>query len=329
MPAGTPANRAEHANWPQGLSRHEVKQIQRIRVVAGMTHIVCRHGIEAATIGEACAAAGVSSRTFYEVFATREDCLLAVFDEAVARATAPMRAAYRRDGTWASRVRAGLMALLSFLDEEPYLARFCIVQSLAGDATMLTRRLRVLAGLASALEEGRPFARNEPLPLTGEALVGAVFSILHARVLEPGKEPLLSLCSPLMSMIVLPYLGAAASRRELSIPVAVPKPSPRRPMGARAAGVRQGLDMRLTYRTMLVLDVIAEHPGINSRSLAEAAGITDPGQTSKLLARLKDRGLIENTNEAGARNAPKAWRLTDDGAALRRAVGARRGTDSA
>ncbi len=328
MPARTPGRRARAASWSHGLSRHEVKQIQRIRVVAGMTEVVCSHGIEGATVEKACAAARVSTRTFYETFATREGCLLAVFDEVVKRATSPMRAAYERDGSWVQRVRASLLALLVFLDEEPDLARFCIVQALAGDATMLARRGRVLADLATAVEEGRRVAQAEPPPLTGEALVGAVFSILHARVLEPTGEPLLTLCGPLMSMIALPYLGGAAARRQLSLPVPVHGRPPRRTAPADTAGVRKRLGMRLTYRTMLVLDVISEHPGISSRELAAAAGIADDGQASKLLARLRRHGLIENTSEDDAKHARKAWRLTGEGAALCRAVGPRHASET-
>jgi AcrR family transcriptional regulator len=329
MPAETPTSLSLPRGWPQGLSRHEVKQIQRIRVVAGMTHVVCRHGFEGASVDRACAAAGVSTRTFYQHFANREDCLLAVFDEAVTRATAPMRTAYRRNGSWLQRVRASLLGLLMFLDEEPYLARFCLVQSLAGYDAMLVRRRLVLADLAAALEDGRIVARTEPHPLTGEALVGAVFSILHARVLQPTGEPLMLLCGPLMSMIALPYLGSAAARRQLSIPVPVRRRSPQRPAPVRKARVRKAPDMRLTYRTMLVLDVISEQPGISSRELAAAAGIADEGQISKLLARLKGRGVIENISEDDAKHARKAWRLTGDGAALHRAAGPRRAREAA
>ncbi len=329
MAAQAPASATLPSNWTQGLSRHEVKQIQRIRVVAGMTHVLCRHGFEGASVDRACAAAGVSTRTFYEQFPNREDCLLAVFDEAVARATAPMRAAYSCEGSWVQRVRASLLGLLMFLDEEPSLARFCLIQALAGDDTMLVRRRRVLDDLAAAVQEGCALARSEPPPLTGEALVGAVISILHARVLEPTGEPLVLLCGPLMSMIVLPYPGRAAAQRQISLPVPVRRRSRPRPDPVQEAHVHKALDMRLTYRTMLVLDVISEQPGINSRELAAQAGIVDEGQTSKLLARLRTRGLIENISENGAKHAPKSWRLTGDGAALHRAAGPRRARETA
>jgi AcrR family transcriptional regulator len=311
-------------SWSKGLSRYEVEEIRRIRVVAGMTEVVCGHGIEGASVEKVCAAARVSTRTFYETFPTREDCLLAVFDEAVKRATSPMRAAFEGDGSWVQRIRNSLLALLVLFDEEPYLAQFCLVHALAGDSRMLARRSRVLADLAIAVEQGRGVAQAEPPPLTGEALVGAVFSILHARVFEPTGEPLVLLCGPMMSMIALPYLGKAAARRQLALPAPVPRRPPRPTAAARTGAVRKPLDMRLTYRTMLVLDVISAHPAISSRDVARAAGIADEGQASRLLARLRRQELIENVSEDDAKHARKAWRLTGQGAALCHAVGPRR-----
>ena len=59
--------------------------------------------------------------------------------------------------------------------------------------------------------------------------------------------------------------------------------------------------MRLTYRTALVLEEVAEHPGVSNRVVAERAGISDQGQVSKLLARLEHLGLLANTGAGQAR----------------------------
>ena len=52
--------------------------------------------------------------------------------------------------------------------------------------------------------------------------------------------------------------------------------------------------MRLTYRTVRVLMVIAEQPGASNREIAEGSGIADQGQISKLLDRLARLDLVEN-----------------------------------
>jgi hypothetical protein len=118
-----------------------------------------------------------------------------------------------------------------------------------------------------------------------------------------------------MSMIVLPYLGQAAAQKELDRPIRPPvrkRPSRRDPL--------EGLDMRLTYRTVCVLMAIATYPGASNRRIAQAAGIADQGQISRLLTRLQNLGLSENANPAQPKGAPNAWQLTTKGQEVERAI---------
>ena len=71
--------------------------------------------------------------------------------------------------------------------------------------------------------------------------------------------------------------------------------------------------MRLTYRTVRVLMAVAEHPGASNRAIGMTAGIPDQGQASKLLARLRRLGLIQNKGGDPARGEPNAWTLTTTG----------------
>jgi hypothetical protein len=70
----------------------------------------------------------------------------------------------------------------------------------------------------------------------------------------------------------------------------------------------------MTYRTGRVLAAIAELGGRGSdpsnREVADAAGVLDEGQISKLLKRLEGLGLIENTGEGQPMGKANAWRLT-------------------
>ena len=71
--------------------------------------------------------------------------------------------------------------------------------------------------------------------------------------------------------------------------------------------------MRLTYRTALVLERVAQNPGASNRIIGERAEVYDQGQISKLLGRLKRLGLLANTGEGHAKGEPNAWRLTELG----------------
>jgi AcrR family transcriptional regulator len=290
-----------------------------------MVQVTAERGAVAVTVGDIVRRAGVSRRTFYELFDDREACLLAVFDHAVGEMASVLLPAYAAGGDrWRERIRAGLEALLRFLDEEPELGALCVVDALSGGAQLRVRRAQVLAVLQRAVDGGRAEVgrRGEPGPLAAEGVVGAVFAVLHARLAGGSAGPLIDLLGPLMGMIVLPYQGAAAASRETMRPAPPAGRGRRDANGARGrlGDPLEGLNMRLTYRTMRVLAVLAECPGASNRQVAEGAGILDQGQVSKLLARLQTLGLARNDGEGGARGAPNAWTLTDRGTQVEQAL---------
>jgi AcrR family transcriptional regulator len=295
-------------------------------MLGAMVDLTRERGAERVTVAHVVARAGVSRRTFYEIFADREACLLAALDEAIEQIAAAVLPAYQRERGWLARVRGGLTAMLAFFDEQPGMAALCVVDALGAGQEALERRARVLDVLVAAVDRGRREAPAAALAsgglnrVTAEGVVGAVLGVLHAR-LRGGvgfdTKPLLPLRGQLMSMIVLPYLGPKAAAAEL----ALRPPRPRRGLRARQDPLK-GLDMRLTYRTMRVLTAVADRPGLNNRRGARGAGVVDQGQISKLLARLEGIGLLVNTGDPG-RGEANAWRLTERGHELEDAIRAR------
>lgn len=323
-----------------GLGPERVTELQRARILAAMVQASVQHGAGNVTVAHVVERAGVSRRTFYEIFTDREDCFLAAFDDGIARASRAVLDAYDPNANWVERVRSALVALLTLLDSDPDTGWLLIVGSLGGGARALEHRSRVLAQIIGVIDEGRKQTKNgEGLPpLTAEGILGGVVSVLHARLLAgPGTEDpllaqrdapssigagstvaddrlvptqgLLGLSGSLMAMIVLPYLGAPAARRELARPI------PKRVPGANGATSNPLMDlqMRLTYRTVRVLMAVAANPGSSNRTVAQASGVIDQGQMSKLLARLAQLDLIANTGAGPARGEPNAWTLTDKG----------------
>jgi AcrR family transcriptional regulator len=302
----------------KALSTGRVSEVQRARMVMAARQVVADEGYARMSVERVVARAGVSRKTFYDLFENREDCFLEAFDDAIARAGRIVGEAYRGERGWREQIRAGLAALLALLDEEPELRAVCVVEALAAGPRVLERRSRVLRVLIDAVERGRELRRrDDPPPLTGEGVVGAVFSVVHARALHDGSAPLSELLGQLMGMIVLPYLGSGAATKELRLPTPprLTSPAPR-----RARDVLEGLDMRLTYRTLRVLAVIAEHAGASNRQIADEAGVADQGQVSKLLTRLANLGLIHNLGGGHAKGGPNAWRLTVKGEAVESAI---------
>jgi len=307
---------------PNGLPRGHVTEIQRARMLAAAVETVQEVGYARMTVAQVIARARVSRKTFYDVFADREDCFLAAFDQALDRAREEVTVAYDGEAAWRDAIRAGLARLLALMDQDPALARLCVVEALGAGERALAARAQALDELASVVDRGRGASRTmrEPSALTAEGVVGAVFAVLHARLVEPEGPPLSDLLGPLMSMIVLPYLGARAASREMTRPAPrVSNSVPPTSIGAQGDPL-DGLNIRLTYRTMRVLGVIGEHAGASNREIAERAGIVDQGQISKLLGRLAKLELIENMGEGQERGASNAWHLTARGTQVERAA---------
>jgi hypothetical protein len=176
------------------------------------------------------------------------------------------------------------------------------------------RRQRALELLTRLLHRNSPnadaaggFALSREL--AAELVMGGVFSVIDARIVAGEKKPLLDLAPSLMSMIVLPYLGPEAASAELTATSA--------PLSAPPTSVSsEPQKTRTTQRTILVLRAVGASPHSSNRDVAAAAGLSDEGQTSKLLQRLHRQGLIENVGLGQAHGEPNAWLLTATGEEL-------------
>ena len=316
--------------------------MQRRRLLTATSELVYERGVQVVTIALISDRAGVSRKTFYGIFEDREECLLAVFEDAVGQASDVLGRAVGDELTWCERVRDGLGAFLSFLDEEPVSGRLLIVEALGAGEQTLKARARVLAQIIAVVDEGRkqPKAVRDIPPLTAEGIVGAVFSVIHARMLpravhfaashpgdgalsDGGAPRMVEFAGALTALIVQPYLGPAAAKRELKRPV----PNPNQTIPKLPSDPFKDLPIRLTYRTARVLAAVAATPGASGKQIARASEIADDGQMSRLLSRLERVGLIENTGPGPARGEANAWVLTAKGHDVQTVIAQQTGQD--
>jgi AcrR family transcriptional regulator len=305
-----------------GLSRDDVTGIQRARLLTGVFDAVQELGYPRTTVAEIIRRAGVSRKTFYDIFSGREDCFVALLEETVARAAIVAGGALYESRHWRVGIRSALGRLLLLMEREPAVARLWLVEATKGGDRVLERRAQAVEHLANLIGEGRDATKSacDPPGAVAEGVVGGALEILHARVVSSPEAPLTELLGPLMYLIVLPYLGERVARDELNKPA--PEVAPGEPTRAPAAAgdPLDGLDMRLTYRTVRVLVVIGERRGASNREVAEASGVDDQGQISKLLSRLARLQLIENRGPGQAKGGANAWQLTQRGKHLVRAT---------
>ncbi len=191
-----------------GLSREQVAESQRERLLAALVHTVAARGYRAATITEIVKAASVSSKAFYENFESKEECFLAAFDAVLAHLRELVGEAVALCPEWSQRVVAALSALLDFFEAEPDLARLCLVEPVTATPTIAGRFREEVIACIPYLKLGRAeSADTASLPeSTEDSLLGGLV-VLTSRSILAGEGPLPELLPDLVEFVLAPYLG--------------------------------------------------------------------------------------------------------------------------
>lgn len=200
-----------------GLPRSFVVRNQRDRLTAGMIAAVAEYGYQEATISRIAAAAGVSRRTFYTYFSSKEECFFATYDRIGEHMLAAAAEAVGQERDWPKRVRAAVAAVLQAFAANPDLVRFTILEPQRTGHEM-AERLRLATDRAVALlAEGLPPKVRAPSAEVRRAALAGMANLV-ARKVEAGEgERLEDLLPELVELFLTPYLGrdkAATVARE-------------------------------------------------------------------------------------------------------------------
>lgn len=191
---------------------------QRNRIHQAIIGVVSQRGYPETRVVDVIGVAGVSRKTFYELFDSKEDCFLAAYDVLLENLLAEATEAFDSKGgaPWAERVCASLEVLLEHLARHPDQARFAIVEVLAAGPKALARRDSALRQFTGFLESGRSETTVELPGITSIAIAGGVNELLYSEILHGAAARLPSRLPDLMFWIALPFLGAegAAAERE-------------------------------------------------------------------------------------------------------------------
>jgi AcrR family transcriptional regulator len=199
-----------------GLPREAVTKSQCNRIRQGMIEVVSEWGYPETRVVDVIGVAGVSRKTFYELFDSKEDCFLAAYDVLIGDLLGDAVGGFesKPGAPWAERIASGLGALLEHLAEHPDEARFAIVEVLAAGPKALARRDTALRQLTGFLDSGRAKTSVELPGITSLSLVGGVNELLYSEILHGAAAQLPSRLPDLMFWITLPFLGADAAAAE-------------------------------------------------------------------------------------------------------------------
>jgi AcrR family transcriptional regulator len=151
VPSGTDAVPDRLPRGRHGLSRQQVADRQRQRILLAVAETMAHKGYVATTVADVLRAAGVSRETFYQQFSSKQDAFMAAFDAAAAllldRTLARSDPADPDDSEPAAgpleRFDRALGAYLDGLAAEPALARTFLVEVYAAGPEALARRARL------------------------------------------------------------------------------------------------------------------------------------------------------------------------------------------
>ncbi len=196
-----------------GLPREFVAKNQRDRLTAGIIAAVAEHGYHDATITQIAAAAGVSRRTFYTYFSSKEECFFATYDvigahlsEAALKAAAPFE-------RWPEQVRAQLAAALEFFAANPDLVRFFLIAPPRAGEQISGRYGVAASRVIAELTHGMPSDVREPTAAVQSALGGGIAALIVRKVQAGEGERLGELLPDLVELFLTPYLGREAALR--------------------------------------------------------------------------------------------------------------------
>jgi AcrR family transcriptional regulator len=193
-----------------------VTESQRNRIHQAMIEVVSDRGYPETRVVDVIGVAGVSRKTFYELFDSKEDCFLAAYDVLLDNLLGEATNQFESmpGAPWSERVSAALGALLEHLAAHPSEARFAIVEVLAAGPKALARRDAALRQFTGLLEAGRSETSVELPGITSLAIAGGINELLYSEILHGAIGRLPSRLPDLMFWVTLPFLGAEEATAE-------------------------------------------------------------------------------------------------------------------
>jgi len=210
-------SRAQRGERPSrrraGAPRAVPRASQRERLIDAITELAGQHGYQNVTIAQISGRAGVSSATFYEQFADREECLLAAYRQASARTLERMQSSLQDVG-WASAIRPAFTQLLRSVEADPDAGRVMFVEALAGGPRVRGAVRSLLDGMernAEVLLENAP-PGGATLDLPGRALLGAMRHVVSRHLRTHSEDRLARLTDDVLASMGSYAVPQAAGR---------------------------------------------------------------------------------------------------------------------
>ena len=203
---------------PHELTREQVADSQRTRLMAAFTELMAERGYAAVRLAELVTRAGVSKATFYEHFADKEQCMLSAYEEYLRALIGAITPPVAEDtDTMTTFVRNLITRFIDVIGRDLTAARAFLVELDAAGPEARARRRYERQAFTALLAQRHQQVRDRdpslaPLPtIAYEAIVDAAREIVRDR-LESRPEPNLpDLIPDLTLTFAAIFEGAAAA----------------------------------------------------------------------------------------------------------------------
>jgi AcrR family transcriptional regulator len=197
------------------LRREVLEHHQRERILLGAAAAIAEQGYRQTSVADIVRSAAIARASFYENFASKEDCFFALYDASISAALDLVAGACRAGGEaeFPERVRSGLEALLVHLGSDPVRSRAIIVEGPAVGSAITSRFESMIDHFAALLKAGRPSPPEVELPDTvEETVVGGLYWLLYYAILDRKPKRIEELLPQLVEFALIPFIGAEAAR---------------------------------------------------------------------------------------------------------------------
>jgi AcrR family transcriptional regulator len=188
--------------------------MQRERLLRAAAQVFAQRGYASASSEAISRHAGMSKATFYEHFANKEECIIALFDHAAQVMLRAMASAAADAGQHdaIARIKAGTRTYLRSLSDHPEYAQTLLVEIIGAGPRASQRRDQILQTFAEVLDAENADAARRGLiarfasPHDAFAIVGAITELVSRYVRLGVPEDALDL-APVIDRLVLGVLA--------------------------------------------------------------------------------------------------------------------------
>lgn len=194
---------------PHSLSREEVENSQRRRLIASMMHVVGERGYTKTSVAEIIKRAGVSRATFYMLFKDKEQCFIQGLESAIDEIGAAMALTLmeaddiEEDGDVMYKVDTFTRIYLQVLSSQPAVAKTFLVEIYAVGPRAVEQRLKFMERfidlVVTMILDGRKLSDEQRFAL--EAILHSMSSMVTLAIGSGNGERLMDIREPFVNFV--------------------------------------------------------------------------------------------------------------------------------